>query len=53
MADKVIKRQRPVSLEPMPPHERRIIHMTLRDYGDVITQSTGEGKRRKVRILPK
>jgi len=53
MADKVIKRGRPVSLEPMPPHERRIIHMTLRDYDEVTTHSVGEGKRRKVRILPK
>lgn len=53
MAKKVITRRRPVSLEPMPPHERRIIHMTLRDNEDVYTQSSGEGKRRKVRILPK
>ena len=53
MAKKVIARRRPVSLEPMPPHERRIIHMTLRDDKEVYTQSTGEGKRRKVRILPK
>jgi spoIIIJ-associated protein len=53
MADKVIKRGRPVSLEPMPPHERRIIHVTLRDYDEVTTHSVGEGKRRKVRILPK
>ena len=53
MAQKVITRRRPVSLEPMPPHERRIIHMTLRNDETVYTQSTGEGKRRKVRILPK
>ena len=53
MADKVMKRGRPVSLEPMPPHERRIIHVTLRDYDEVTTHSVGEGKRRKVRILPK
>lgn len=53
MAQKVVARRRPVSLEPMPPHERRIIHVTLRDDKDVYTQSTGEGKRRKVRILPK
>lgn len=53
MAKKVITRRRPVSLEPMPPHERRIVHMTLRDDEAVYTQSTGEGKRRKVRILPK
>ena len=53
MAKKVATRRRPVSLEPMPPHERRIIHMTLRDDKEVYTQSTGEGRRRKVRILPK
>ncbi len=53
MAKKVISRRRAVSLEPMPPHERRIIHMTLRDSDEVYTQSSGEGKRRKVRILPK
>jgi spoIIIJ-associated protein len=53
MAKKVATRRRPVSLEPMPPHERRIVHMTLRNDELVYTQSTGEGKRRKVRILPK
>ena len=53
MAQKVITRRRPVSLEPMPPHERRIIHMTLRGNDEVYTESSGEGKRRKVRILPK
>ncbi|HIP73320.1 MAG TPA: KH domain-containing protein [Anaerolineae bacterium] len=53
MAGKVVKRQRPVSLEPMPPHERRIIHMTLRDSEDVYTESSGEGKYRKVKIWPK
>lgn len=52
MAGKVIKRGRPVSLEPMPPHERRIIHMTLRENDAVTTKSVGEGKHRKVRILP-
>lgn len=52
MANKVVKRGRPVSLEPMPPHERRIIHMTLRENDAVRTNSVGEGKRRKVRILP-
>ena len=53
MAKKVVARRRPLSLEPMPPHERRIIHMTLRENDEVYTQSSGEGKRRKVRILPK
>lgn len=50
MAGKVIKRNRAMTLEPMPPNERRIIHMTLRHHDQVQTQSVGEGKRRKVRI---
>lgn len=53
MAHKVAKRKRAMSLEPMPPHERRIVHMALRDDKYVYTESTGEGKRRKVRIIPK
>jgi spoIIIJ-associated protein len=53
MANKVMKQGRPVTLEPMPPQDRRIIHMTLRNSEDVFTQSTGEGNRRRVRILPK
>jgi spoIIIJ-associated protein len=53
MASKVIKQGRPVSLEPMPANERRVIHMTLRDHAAVYTQSTGEGNQRRVRILPK
>jgi spoIIIJ-associated protein len=37
----------------MSAYERRIIHMTLRDAPDVYTESTGEGKQRRVRIFPK
>jgi len=53
MAKKVIQRGQPIGLEPMPPHERRVIHMTLREHGEVYTESSGEGNRRKVRIIPK
>jgi spoIIIJ-associated protein len=53
MAKKVESRGKALSLEPMPPNERRIIHMTLRNSESVITQSQGEGSRRQVRILPK
>lgn len=53
MADKVRQRGEPIGLEPMSAYERRIIHMTLRDAGDVYTESAGEGKQRRVRIYPK
>ncbi len=35
-------------LEPMNPFDRRVIHTTLAEYEDVITESTGEGRERKV-----
>jgi spoIIIJ-associated protein len=53
MAEEAIERNRTVTLEPMPPHERRIIHMTLRDHESVYTKSVGEGTGRKVTIVPK
>ncbi|MBX3062074.1 MAG: Jag N-terminal domain-containing protein [Anaerolineae bacterium] len=53
MADQAIQRGRTVQLEPMPPHERRIIHMALRENPDVTTESIGEGDKRKVTIVPK
>ena len=52
-AQQVAQTGRPLSLEPMAPGERRIIHLTLRDHPDVITESSGEGERRKVQILPR
>lgn len=52
MARKVTKQRRPVTLEPMPPHERRAIHIALRNFSGVYTQSTGTGDRRRVRIYP-
>jgi spoIIIJ-associated protein len=52
MAGKAVKRGSPVTLEAMPAHERRIIHMALRESPDVRTESTGEGTRRRVRIYP-
>jgi spoIIIJ-associated protein len=53
MADQAVREARTVVLEPMPPHERRMIHMALRSREDVTTRSTGEGESRKVTIIPK
>jgi spoIIIJ-associated protein len=52
MADEAVQRNHTVSLEPMPPHERRIIHLALRERTDVTTRSIGEGAARKVTIVP-
>ena len=51
MAEQVKAKEMPFALEPMPPYERRIIHMTLADHPDVTTESIGDGEFRKVVIL--
>ncbi len=53
MADRATLLGQAVSLEPMPAHERRIIHLALRDHEKVTTESVGEGDRRKVVIFPR
>lgn len=53
MAEQAEQTGRPVALEPMPPAERRIIHLALRDHPTMMTQSVGEGDRRKVTIIPR
>lgn len=53
MAERVVADGKPVTLEPMPAHERRIVHMALRDHAYVRTESTGQGSRRKVVIFPR
>lgn len=52
MADQAASLGRPVALEPMPPYERRIVHLALREREDVTTESSGEGQARKVNIIP-
>jgi spoIIIJ-associated protein len=53
LADQAVERQRVMTLEPMPANERRIIHLELRDYPGVQTESVGEGTHRKVTIIPR
>jgi spoIIIJ-associated protein len=52
MADRAVSEGRTIVLEPMPPRERRIVHLALRDREDVRTESIGEGEGRKVTIIP-
>jgi spoIIIJ-associated protein len=52
MAERVQDSQEPVTLEAMPPHERRIIHMALRDNPYVTTKSYGDEGDRQVVVSP-
>ncbi|MDP2727164.1 MAG: RNA-binding cell elongation regulator Jag/EloR, partial [Dehalococcoidia bacterium] len=53
MAEQVLSSGQSVTLEAMPPHERRIVHLTLQSHPHVITESVGEGEDRKVIISPR
>ena len=52
-ADKVRASHNSILLEPMNPFERRLIHTTLNDIGDVETKSEGEGLYKQVRVIYK
>jgi spoIIIJ-associated protein len=52
VARQVSRNRRPISLEPMPANERRIVHMTLKAQPDIRTESSGEGANRRVTIFP-
>ena len=44
----VQRKGRPVRLEPMSSWERRIVHITLKDQGDIETSSVGTEPMRRV-----
>ena len=52
VAQRVASTGRPIPLEPMPPNERRVVHMALTDYPGVNTTSTGIGDQRQVVVEP-
>jgi spoIIIJ-associated protein len=52
-AERVAETRQPVTLEAMPPNERRIVHLALREHPTVTSQSIGEGDSRKVMVIPR
>ncbi len=52
VAARVVQTSRSVTLEPMSPADRRIVHTTLTDHPGVTTESMGVGEDRKVTIMP-
>jgi spoIIIJ-associated protein len=51
-SQKVISFRKPLSLQPMIPRERRIVHLALAGIEGVRTQSSGEGDNRSITIYP-
>jgi spoIIIJ-associated protein len=52
-ADRVVETGRMLQLDPMSALERRWVHLALRDYEGVATQSIGEEPDRRVVVLPR
>ena len=52
IAEEVRENNEPITLEAMPAHERRMIHMALAESEDIRTYSIGEGRERRVVIGP-
>ena len=52
-ADKVRENGRPYQFGPMSSRERRIVHLALREYEDLKTESEGMGMDRRVSVMPK
>ena len=53
VADRVRRTGQTMALEPMPPNERRIVHMTLQGNPYVTTESSGYGEDRRVNVMPR
>jgi len=51
-AERARRTNRPVSLKAMTPHERRIVHMTLRNEQGISSTSEGSGSYRHVVVVP-
>jgi spoIIIJ-associated protein len=41
-----------ITFEPMPPRDRRVVHLALAKLEGVVTRSDGEGDSRRVQIIP-
>ena len=52
LADQAVRDNRTIVMEAMPPRERRLVHIALRNRDDAYTESVGEGENRKVSIIP-
>jgi spoIIIJ-associated protein len=52
LGERARKRGKAVTLNPMSPRDRRIVHLALQDDGSLTTRSSGRGYYRKLLIIP-
>ena len=52
MGERAKRERKTVALEPMPPRDRRIVHLALKDDPMITTRSVGNGYMRALEIVP-
>ena len=52
MSEKALETKQIVELQPMSPHDRRIVHMAISEIPGLTTRSEGEGEDRHILIVP-
>lgn len=52
MGEKALQTKQIVSLQPMSPHDRRIVHMAIAEMTGLSSRSEGEGEDRHILLVP-
>jgi len=52
MGEKAIQTKQIVELQPMTPHDRRIVHMAIAEIPGLSSRSEGEGEERHILVVP-
>jgi len=52
MGERAKREHQSVTLEPMPPRDRRVVHLALKEDPMLTTRSSGEGFLRAIEIVP-
>ena len=52
MATQALETKQIVALQPMTPHDRRIVHMAISEIAGLSTRSEGEGEDRHILVVP-
>jgi len=53
LGERVKRGQKPLTIGPFNAHDRRIIHLALKEDPALTTESLGEGEMKRIRIVPK
>lgn len=52
LGEQAVREGKIITFEPMSPRDRRVVHLALAKFPNVVTKSDGDGSDRRVRIIP-